>query len=73
LRARSKVMLQWLIAIAVFCGIGGCYRHVIRAEGAAPGEFELHEPNLKEEEPKPTEKNPFDRKLPSKESKGSKS
>jgi hypothetical protein len=73
LRARTKVMLQWLIAIAVLCGTCGCYRHVIRAEGASPGEFEIHEPNLREEDPKPTEKNPFDRKLTPKDSKGSKS
>jgi hypothetical protein len=72
LRARTKVKLQWPIAAAIFCGLGGCYRHVVRAEGASPGEFTIHEPNLKEDEAKPTEKSPFDRKLPSKESKESK-
>jgi hypothetical protein len=32
---------------------GGCYQHVVRAEGASPGRYDIHEPNLKLEEEQP--------------------
>jgi hypothetical protein len=35
-----------LVLIALTLCAGGCYRHVVRAEGAPPGRYEIYEPNL---------------------------
>lgn len=37
-----------MLALALM-SLSGCYRHVVRAEGAAPGRYEIYEPNLADE------------------------
>ena len=39
------------VALAAMCS-AGCYKRVVRAEGAGPGQYEVYEPNLKLEEEK---------------------
>lgn len=47
--------------------LGGCYHHVIREEGAG-GEYQIYEPNLKEDKKPNTSTNPYNRTVPTKES-----
>ena len=42
----SKSIVPGLISIALMLCAGGCYKHVVKAEGAAPGRYDLYEPNV---------------------------
>ena len=35
-----------LVLIALSMGAGGCYHHVVRAEGAPPGRYDIYQPNV---------------------------
>lgn len=54
--ARVKATIVSALLASVMGSAGGCYRHVVRAEGASPGRYEIHEPNLKLEDEQPAAK-----------------
>ena len=45
----SGIMTTLAAAIGLVL-LGGCYEHVVRAEGPAASKYEVFEPNLKEDE-----------------------
>jgi hypothetical protein len=50
---RFRFLIRRLFASAVLLaalwGLAGCYKHIVRAEGAGSGQYDIYEPNMKDE------------------------